>query len=609
MEIDEGQAVARKNKIKESVDRLGSIFMKNLPVVRRWPYNAQGDMAKLSDDIDALYLQAWENSEAQFTVRSMLLEAEIIGLSVGKIYWNALDRTFNTKGAIAIDKCSPYSVIFDPWASNTHRGRDAGYIFHETEEPIGLLLAKYGKEAEIALGERVSTRGRSKDRTGGVTMMLNMAEKLLLNAGVANTEKKYEPRAGYAPVTEIWLFPQEMHESSLSGGDVVKSGEYPHGVVVTVINDRIVHFMKNPFAKRKSRQVIDEWGLPKREMAEIGHKRHPFIPLYWNRCSDREGKGVYGFYDCMGAVEQAIPLQQNLNALRRNIAINARTMANGGVMVHEDALEAPIDTVTFNPSQIYRVKPNFRFEEAIKILEGNQMPQYVYDLALDNETGIDKIMGLEPGVVGLYPQGGGTSHTSGLAFGTLQEAAFGPLWVFVTELGAALLDMSILYDGLIQQYYKAQNYMTISNAGVQRQVEWTDKHITANFKRQVIQGATTPMYDIEKHQLTNEVVTIVNNAIASQNPTIIQVEIAHLEALRYPWANQFQQILEKEYQRTMGVQQGFMRTGAEALTQMQTQQGQMALPEQGATSEMDVIKAMADIEGRDPAEIALALAE
>lgn len=607
MEIDTRHAAARRNVIKREVDKVSSIFLKNTPIVRRHPFYPED--SDLSDDLDALYLQAWEDSCAQDVVRSMLLEAAICGLSIGKIYWNAMDRSVDRNGSVGIEKLAPGSVLVDPWARNDHRGLDAGFIFHTTEQPVAAVLNKYGRKASEALhlqpgGYKKSIGQRVKE----------IAENVLSTGSIAG-DAENKPRKGYVKVVEVWLFPQSMHSSSLTTGENIPDDEYPYGLVVTLINDEIVRFMPNPFVTTKTAERYDKNGIPTRKRVKVGHKRHPFIPLYWSRIGSDDGKGKNNFYDCMGMVEGMIPMQVNINALRRNIAITARTLATPCAVVQEDALAAPLESLTWTPSQILRIQQGYTARDAIQILEGAQMPQYVIDMVQSDVAEIGRDAGLEPGVIGLFPQGGGTSHTPGITIGSLQEAAFGSLWAHVQELGAALLDMSVLYDGLIQQFYKPDRYMTVTRNGKERHVEFSDRHVTANFRRQVVAGATTPMFDIEKQQRISGVVEIVNNAILSQNPTIMEVAIEHLEALRFPWAHDFKQILEKAHQEALAIQQGtqVLRKMALTLEGSQLMQGgeQQAAPA-GTTQEDDmlsVINQVAEIEGVSPEEVAIRMAE
>jgi len=604
MEIDEHHSVARYNKIKEVVGKISSIFMKNVPVVRRWPNNPQSENdGELADDMDALYLDAWENAGAQFVARNMLKEAQITGLSIGKIYWDALDRTFDNNGSIAIEKLSPGSILMDPWASNEKRGQDIGFAFHFTEAPIGLLSDKYGAKAEKALGI-ASKRGRQTKKSGGGGVFKRTKDLIARGGGAAGAEGlhgTHQTRKGYAAVTEVWLFPQIIQASSLVSGEKITDDKFKYGMVVTVIEEEIVWIQKNPFAETRRVASVDELGQPAGKSVTVGHRRHPFVPLWWSRTADRHGHGRHGFYDCMGMVEPMIPIQTNINALRRIISINARTIANPSVAVNEDAIRGAVHDLMFLPSQILQVNEQYSASEAIQILQGAPLPAFVFEMLASELRNIEAVAGLEPGVIGLFPQAGGTSHTPGVAIGALQEAAFGPLWIYVAELAAALLDASIHFDGLIQQKYKTSRYSTVSNFGVPRQVQLSDRHITAQFRRGIIQGATTPLADIDKQQRVNEVVAIATNAIASQSPAIMQLGIAHIQALDFPWAHQFQQILEAELQKTLQIQQGVAGVGAEAL--MAQAEQPLQLPTGGSAPDQAAIAGLVNATGLDPADI------
>jgi len=572
--------VSRINKIKESADKVNSIFMKNDPIVRR--YAELEDDGDLADHMDALFYSAWVDTDGQLVVKSMLQEAMVTGMSVCKTYWNPLDVSRHKTGQIAIEHCKRGSVLFDPKSSNMHRLRDARYIIHHTKPPIGWFLAKWGSEAEIALGLRDS-QGRPRS---GIPRMVWMSAKEVMK-GIKNKvmgdEEEIEETVD---VYEFWIFPKTMYASELVGGEELSVGDFPYGLVVTMAKNHILRrkgrdWMPNPFVTRKQVESVDQYGFPAKRRVEVGHKRSPFSVLYWSRTEDRQGKGNFGVYDCMGAVEGAISLQHNINALRRNAAINARTIANPGVVYNPDLLENPPDTLTWNPGgQLIETKGNVLPEQAMHLLQGQNMPQDIFQIIYSDITEVEKAFGLEPGVVGLFPPpGGGTSHTPALTVGALQESAFGPLWTYVFELGYTLLDLSILYDGLIQQKYKAERYSTVSRNGQQRFVEWTDRHISAQFRRKVLAGATTTLYDIDKAtRLTNYEAT-ATQAIMSQNPAIMKVAVAKLTALNDPAVYQFVQILGQEIAKLEQAQMELMQMGAGNM--MEQAQGQQMLPQGG----------------------------
>jgi hypothetical protein len=96
----------------------------------------------------------------------------------------------------------------------------------------------------------------------------------------------------------------------------------------------------------------------------------------------------------------------------------------------------------------------------------------------------------------------------------------------------------------------------------------------------------------------------------SGHPRIMQVALAHLEALRYPWAYEFQQILQQALMESVQAQQ--MMMGVQAMNMSEGMQAQQALPEGGGTPEdleVGIVQQLAEIEGMSPEEVALALAE
>jgi len=570
MTISEGQATARLNKTKQTIDKTGSILLKNDPIVRRWPL-LEGD-SELADQMDAMWLQSWDDTHGQDVLASMLQEAQIIGMSTCKIHWNPLDIRTNKYGQIAIEKLAPASIIFDPKASNTHRLQDCRYIIHHTKPPLQWFLERYKDEGAIALGLKSSG---GKKSTNFIRAIGNYVKDFVSREGTGDHDHPT------VDVYEFWIWPHTMYASQLVSGDDIKPNEFPYGLVATMTNNTILKskVMPNPFVAKKRVETTDEYGYPMRETKEIGHRRHPFTPLYWMRTADREGKGVYGAYNCMGAVEQMISLQFNVNACRRNIAINARTIANNTIAARKGAIENPLDTIKFENGQILEIADNYPLNESFQVIQGTPMPQQVFELVMNDMGEIEKAAGLEPGVVGLFPPGG-TSHTPAMTIGSLQESAFGPLWVYVREISNALLDISVLYDGLIQQKYPPDRYMTVSRTGERYFVEWTDRHITANFKRRIVNGSTTPLFDVEKDERMTNVSSIAMQAVMTDNPIIIQLAIAQIEAMNYPWAYQFIQILKDHLQKLTQMQQGMQMLGAMGLAQGNT--GQQMSPEQQA---------------------------
>lgn len=606
MEVDERHARSRRNVIGETVDKVSSIFLKNYPVVRRWPYLAEH--AHLSDELDAMWLWAWDESDGQSVLRCMLEDAEITGLGAVKVLWDPRNLDPDRPGKIVLESIPAGSLYVDPFASNSHRGQDVRWIVHHTRKLPEELVARYGDEAAIALGWR-SAKGKKSSRK----TMLNMLHMTREAATRRLTGEDIEgvvhsDDALRVDVYEAWIFPDTMYGAELVSADKPKSDGHPYGIVATMIEDKIVRTIPNPFVKSKKSLVTEALGFQREKTVKIGHKRHPFVFLWWKRTADTEGNRR--FYDCMGMVEWMVSLQFNVDALRTNIAQNARTIANPMVAYNEDALASSPDDLIFAPGQILRVHANFHLDEAIRILEAGAMPEQVFRLVDSDIQAMQESAGVLPGVIGLFPApGGGTSHTPAATIGTLQESAFGPLWKYVEEIGNSLRDLAILYDGLMQQKYKEGHYLAMSRQGQQTMIQWSEEHALAQFRYETVSGATTPLYDIEKQAREGQIVEITNNALVSGDPRLMQTAVIYLQSLDYPWGMQYIQLLQQEMeklqQQQMQQQEAMQALGAGEL--MRQQQGLPGAEAGGQDQDGEAIESLANELGISPEELMLQL--
>ena len=567
-EVDSRHATSRDNIIKETVDEGLSLFLKNDPVVRLYPHFPED--ADLVDDIDRAILSAWRNEGARSVTSSALRESMIGGMSVVKVYWDV------KKKAIAFFKPAPGDIFIDPFSNSDKRLTDCRYIIHRTRQRIDVVLQRYGQEAEIALGLR-SPKGRKSQPATFSQLMSRFASmsKEILNRQIpagsgGNSDEIADP---FIDVLEYWIFPVVPNDVGLVSGDgSLDDAGYPHGVVVTVIEDRIVKTKKNPFAGKAKRNVFDEAGLPETKSVDIGSLRHPFAVFYWDRLSDHEGNNRV--YNCMGIVEQMIPMQFNIDAIRRQIYINAKTTANPGGIVVGDSLNTPLSEITLAPGELLDAKDVGQpLSQIMQRFEGQNLPSYIFEMIAADGQNVKQRVGFRP------TQGTrGTSHTPALTIGAVQDEDFGPLWEHVKELGLALEDMNILMGGLMQQFYKVGDFLDVSEQGETRKVEWTQRHITANFRREVVAAATTSFFDLDKANRLSQVAAAANEAMLSENTDLIQSTITLLVNMGYPDAFDWIQQLREKMQR---LQQQEQEVQALGLAELAQQAGAGGIP-QGA---------------------------
>jgi hypothetical protein len=570
MEIDERNATARRNVIGEVVDELSSLFLKNAPVIRRLPYIPQH--IRLSDGLDSLWLMTWEESFGQEVFRSVMEDAQITGIGSGKIFWDPRKANRHYPGMVGFRQIPGTALYVDPDATNDHRGQDPKFIIQHLQKYPEELVARFGDDAAIALGWR-SARGRKTQDWSQIMSMAghtNMEEdgRFKSNGQQGSSEK--------VDVYEAWIFPHQMYGAELTSKNKI-SDKYRFGIVSTMIRDKVIKNRKNIFSETKSLLQTDEFGNQSTQSQHIGHGTHPYLFLHWRPSTDENGNRR--FYDVMSMVEWMVPMQFNVNALRRNMAEICRSIANPVVAFNEDALATPANKVRYLPGQMYRVRGQYRLDEAIKILTPGQMPPQVQQFIYEDMNGIREAGGVKPGVTGLFPAGtGGTSHTPSETIGTLQEAAFAPLWRYVMQVGYALQHASLLYDGLIQQFFEPGQYIGANIHGEETFVAWTGDHRSAQFRRIPVAGATTPLYDIERQQREGSVLEMTIQALTSGDARIIQATMVFLDNLRFPWSYQYMQLLQEELFRTQQTNAGMMDMGMAALQQGAQQQ---ALPQEG----------------------------
>lgn len=610
--IPKENVATRDNLIKEGVDELTSIFMKNDPIVRRYPYYP--DDADLADDIDAVAHAAWVKANLSGKMSSALFEAALCGLSVVKVFWDAKRKM------VYMVKPAPGDLYIDPYASNDNRLMDCRYIVHKTRQRVDVVLRRYKDEAEIALGLRHPS-GRKKSALAykfkqTMKKFANMT-KAEINEEVKEMGDGDDDRVDpFIDVYEHWIFPVTPHDMEGVIGDTdLDSAGYPIGVVVTRIKDHIVKIRANPFQKTESRQVENAYGMMVAEKVKVGAQRHPFAPLWWDRLADQQGNNY--IYECMGMVEPMIPMQFNIDGLRRNIYIHARTTANPWGLYNKNALDIPPDAITMGPGDFYPLKDAIgAVGDAIYVHSGAQMSPDVWAFLQSDMDNIKPRAGLKPGVVGGYPQMG-TSHTPAMTIGALQEAAFGPLWKRVKELTDCLLDVSILLDGHIQQFYTPGQFLEVSRDGIERHIEFTSRHVVANFRREVVSGTTTPLHDLERDQKLSMITAVCNEALMSASPDLIESTILYLKNLRYPWTYDWIELLNRKLFEIQQQQQQLAQLGAAGM--MEQQQGieppaEEAMASEGEPAEyneqeMAGLEQLSRLAGRMPEEIEIALEE
>lgn len=588
-EIEESIPTSRENVSKKVVRDLVSILLKNDPIVHTHPHLMED--ADLSDELDEIMLAAWRAAGTRHVFRSMLKQAIIGGLCVGKVVWDSSNKSKDASGEVGLIKLAPGMVRLDPYASNERRGLDVRYIRHTTKQTPESVLYRYGQDGAVALGLAVSV-GRKPSLS---TLYQRVKDKVV---SALTTEQEGEKVDRRVDVHEYWLFPLTKRESEPAAGLVVDEKQYPYGAVVTMINDQIVREIPNPYYKRR-RVTLGEGFETRGKSVEVGHRLHPFVLLYWQREDDPEGNN--GIYDCEGAIASMIPIQNSTDRVGRNIEINARTTANPGGKYIQDALAVPEGKITRGPGEMIAINSKYtgRLDDVLRWDSGQQLPQYVLQYWLEKKRAVGEQAGLRPGMVGLAPQG--TSHTTVGTVGTIQEASYSSMWTPDDEIVAAITDIALRYMGLIQQFYNKGRLVDISEDSDTRFMEISSRHLAAAFDLTVVSGTTTPLHDLDRQTRLIDIKQQVDQALMTGDPWFMRSAIHYLVNLKYPYAYDWVQLLRERIAAIEQQQQELQQMGEERLAAALQEEAAGSVQPPGAGGEEDTLRAFAE-EAGIPAE-------
>ena len=574
---DSPHPIAFENRIKKTVDDQTSVLLMNRPIVHHQPFSEKPQDADLADHMDLMLSGLWEADGANVgnVMYTLLQEANICGLSVGKVVWDPYNRYKGKEGEISVFKVVPNDLFLDPYATNDHRGLDCRYKIHRLWMTPEYIISKYGSDGEIALGLR-SKVGRKTEghKYGGWAIYAGMTTQEL-HSGVPSGEEKeggtVDPRIA---VYEVWLKPTQNFDPEKLAGEKYEGVDLSYGVVVTMINNYIVRVIPNPYAEYKTIAELDpQTGMSVSKRKLLGSLLDPFVFIYHQTTSDHEGRNL--IYMAHGMVEQMIPVQTGYNSIMTNIAINARSVANPATAVMEDALvnKDPND-ITGQPSEIHVISSRYSMggpATAIQTLQAGQMPSYVQSLALDYRNSIQELGGIHPEMTGQAPQG--TSHLPGVALAGLQSAAFTPLRTPIEQLDLCIYDLACRCDGLMQQKYKVGRHVPVSNQGQLRYLQWQMAYSSTQFIRRVVSGSTTPIADIDRINTQTQVLGLVTQALASQTPQVMKATAIMLINLKNPYLYDHIQLLETEIAKMEAQQQGLEQLGMSQISgQLQGQE-------------------------------------
>ncbi|MFA5037057.1 MAG: hypothetical protein WC479_07775 [Candidatus Izemoplasmatales bacterium] len=215
--------------------------------------------------------------------------------------------------------------------------------------------------------------------------------------------------------------------------------------VVWKVKDTILDKKKNPNWLHDTKGTKSFNHFPKPKM--------PYILFSWLTL----GKGIYGETT---SLEQAIPVQKNINKRKRQISDNA-DQANGTWIFNENFIDRKeASKFTGAPGQHLIYKGEGRPEEAVGRLFPKDLGQQVYADFQDDKGEIDNIFGSHS-----TTRGERTGQKTATESVLLKESDFGRL-----DLMSQYIDIKVeeLYNAFIQMslvYYDSKNFKGLNILG------------------------------------------------------------------------------------------------------------------------------------------------
>ena len=606
IETSESRPISYENLIYQSANNLVSLLLKNNSIVRHYPYNDRPEDSELADNMDDILAATWrpDGGNMSNVIQQMLLESIISGLGISKIFWDRSNK-LTGDGQVGGVKIPHADLFLDPYALNDQRGLDCRYIIHRTLHSKQYIRERFGLEGEIALGERnIHGKKKMSGSSDKWSRFLEYVSDELVNPlfGGGSSKDPNEKVQKREEVYEAWLFPNVSSDSNLLSGETIEEKDFPYGIVAILIRDYVLKdkIISNPNASEKQlSEPSQPYEIQPTVKAHIiGSKRHPFAFMFWQPSADIEGNNY--IYCTKGAVSNAIPVQISYNALSTNIQKNCLTLSNPAVKVIKGSVRnLPQDMITWKPGQIFEIDPKYVGRDPISIIQGTQLPNDIFAMRNAKRQAISEIMGLNFLLTGIgnNPQIG-TSHTPSSTIAGIQEASFAPLFTPVSELSRAIFDMSILIEGLFQQYYTEGRFLNVSDKGKKLAIVWKDAYLSASFIRQVVSGSTTPMQDIGRSQDVMMINQMVMAVLAQGTPEMMESVILTLKNLNkaytFDWIELLQKAIAVRGQLGEASAQQQMGQGQEMMGQ---EQGVMPQEQQQGMGEQDIQKLLEEMSG------------
>ena len=414
----------------------------NRPRVNFIPFDMSPEGEERAEHLSKLIGNAlWHKLHVQRKNVDALWNAMVYDIGYWKTGWDP--DAEEGRGEIFAETIEPFKVIPDPSITDIQKGR---YCIHVEYYPVSTLKKRYPKYADQIgtskdISEILFEERRSSDRRP--TSATETSED---RSGVVNADTKFAIERTY--LQEYWLAPSECDQA-----------KYPHGRVITVINNKV---------------IVKDRPHPYK------HGKFPFIRQIMNVVGNE--------YYAMGDIEMVIPLQDALNHAYQQIDDIITYTANVGWKVDPALGEANIKKLaaTIGKAGQLKVVPPEQ-------LQADVAPQIPPNLMVRPGDIIQRIFDVT-GVSEILQGSGRVTHRTARGIERLYEAGSSRIGQSIQFMEQTLGELSLQMAALAQQFYDTERVHAIigGNGTIAGSIKTVPADLAGEFEVSIDSGAALP---------------------------------------------------------------------------------------------------------------------
>jgi hypothetical protein len=414
----------------------------NRPRVNFIPFDMSPEGEERAEHLSKLIGNAlWHKLHVQRKNVDALWNAMVYDIGYWKTGWDP--DAEEGRGEIFAETIEPFKVIPDPSITDIQKGR---YCIHVEYYPVSTLKKRYPKYADQIgtskdISEILFEERRSSDRRP--TSATETSED---RSGVVNADTKFAIERTY--LQEYWLAPSECDQT-----------KYPHGRVITVINNKV---------------IVKDRPHPYK------HGKFPFIRQIMNVVGNE--------YYAMGDIEMVIPLQDALNHAYQQIDDIITYTANIGWKVDPALGEANIKKLaaTIGKAGQLKVVPPEQ-------LQADVAPQIPPNLMVRPGDIIQRIFDVT-GVSEILQGSGRVTHRTARGIERLYEAGSSRIGQSIQFMEQTLGELSLQMAALAQQFYDTERVHAIigGNGTIAGSIKTVPADLAGEFEVSIDSGAALP---------------------------------------------------------------------------------------------------------------------